>query len=293
MAHQLPQPLLDLLESAFAGQEVRVGGPTTGGFSNLSFFARVGGRRCVVKAAQREVKRADLRREAQVLGLLSGRGLRAAALVALVEDDAWTALVTTRRAGAPGMLLYAGPPADLAAPLEALGARLARLHALELAAPADEALLLAPRAAALAARLCDLPLPDLLRDALAAALAHAAWRPASPRLVHGDAGLHNVLWGREGLALLDWELAGWGDPRLDLAWAAWTLRFRGLPPACWDALLTGYGAERPAARGLDPASARALALGQVAALLARSAGRPAWDEWLRRAGWTAEEFAGI
>ncbi|NTU83387.1 MAG: phosphotransferase, partial [Chloroflexales bacterium] len=130
-------------------------------------------------------------------------------------------------------------------------------------------------------------LPDDLRAPLAAALAHPAWRPARPRPVHGDAGLHNILWGPAGLALLDWELAGWGDPRLDLAWVAWTIRFRGLPVALWDALLAGYGRERATALGLDEEVLRALALGQVAALLARAAGRAkAWEEWLRRTRWT-------
>ena len=91
-----------------------------------------------------------------------------------------------------------------------------------------------------------------------------------------------------GLTLLDWELGGWGDPRLDLAWVAWTLRFRALPAPCWEALLAGYGRERAQALGLDSAALQALALGQVAGLLARAAGRPAWDEWVRRARWTVD-----
>lgn len=113
-------------------------------------------------------------------------------------------------------------------------------------------------------------------------------RGSPPRRVHGDAGLHNLLWGSRGLTLLDWELGGWGDPRLDLAWVAWTLRFRALPAPCWEALLAGYGREQAQALGLDGAALKALALGQVAGLLARAAGRPAWDEWLRRARWTVD-----
>jgi aminoglycoside phosphotransferase (APT) family kinase protein len=47
-------------------------------------------------------------------------------------------------------------------------------------------------------------------------------------LVHGDFGPQNLLidaerW--EPAALLDWELAGFGDPLHDLAWAEWIVRF--------------------------------------------------------------------
>lgn len=40
-------------------------------------------------------------------------------------------------------------------------------------------------------------------------------------LVHGDYRLGNVIFGPEGIrAILDWELAHWGDPMEDLAWLA-------------------------------------------------------------------------
>lgn len=285
----LPPPVADLLAVAFPGQAVTALAPTVGGFSNLSLLARIAGRPCVVKAAELPAKRADLRREARVLTLLNGRRLGTPRLLAFVEDANWSALVTARRPGTPGLRLYARPPTELAAPLEALGRTLARLHALVLPPPPDAAelgLLLGPRAGALAGELAALPLPTDLCAPLAEALAHPAWRPDAPRLAHGDAGLHNILWAEHRFTLLDWELAGWGDPRLDLAWAGWTLRFRGLPPSCWEALLAGYGRERVAALDLDGDTLAALALGQLVALLARAHGRPAWDEWLRRARWT-------
>lgn len=292
----LPPPVADLLASAFPGLPVAALAPAEGGFSNLSLLARVGPTPCVVKAAELPAKRADLRREARVLALLRGRRLGAPAALAFVEGGGWSALVTARRAGAPGLRLYAGPPEGLAAPLAALGRALARLHRLGPPPPPDAAaagLLLAPRAAALAAELAGLALPADLRGPLLEALAHPAWGAGPLRLAHGDAGLHNTLWGGRGLTLLDWELAGWGDPRLDLAWAAWTLRFRGAPPACWEALLAGYGRAGAEALGLEAEAMGALALGQVAALLARSAGRPAWDEWLRRARWSIAGGAPI
>lgn len=284
----LPAPVIDLLAAALPGAPVTALTPTVGGFSNLSVAARIGGVPCVVKAASAPAKIADLRREAHVLALLQGRRLGAPAPVAFAEGGGFAVLVTRRRPGRPGITLYGGAPETIAPACAALGSALARLHAAPIDPPPGAAeLLVGARAAELAATLAGLPLPADLRAPLAEALAHPAWRPAHPRLVHGDAGLHNVLWGRRGLTLLDWELAGWGDPRLDLAWAAWTLRFREVPPAAWGALLGGYGRARAAALDLDAETLRALALGQVAALLARAAGTPAaWDEWLRRARMT-------
>jgi aminoglycoside phosphotransferase (APT) family kinase protein len=285
----LPPPVAALIAAAFPAQPLSALAPTVGGFSNLTVRARIGAAPVVIKAAEPPAKRADLGREALVLATLGGRRLGAPRPLAFAEGGGWAALVTARRPGTPGMRLYAGPADGLGAPLAALGRALARLHSLPLPPPpAAPDLLLARRAEATAAALDGLPVPADVAGRLREALAHPAWRPAAPRLVHGDPGLHNVLWGRGRLTLLDWELAGWGDPRLDLAWAAWTLRFRGLPPGCRAALTAGYGPEREAALRLDGETALALALGQVAALLVRAAGRPAWHEWLRRARWTAE-----
>lgn len=287
----LPPPVAALVAAALPGRKVELLAPTVGGFSNLSLLARVGGTPCVLKAAERPAKRADLAREARVLTMLAGRRLRAPRPIAFATGAGWSLLVTARRPGTPGLRLYAGPAAALNAPLIALGRALACLHALDLPPPADAAaagLLLACRAAEIAATLATLPLAADLRGPLVAALAHPAWHPAAPRLTHGDAGLHNILWGARGLTLLDWELAGWGDPRADLAWVGWTLRLRGLPPEAWPALLDGYGRERAAALDLDAEALDALALGQVAALLVRAAAGPTWDEWLRRARWTLE-----
>lgn len=292
----LPLPVAALLARALPGAAISDLVPTVGGFSNLTLAARIGGRRCVLKATDDPARRADLQREARILSLLRDRRLGTPALLAQAEDADWFLLIIARRPGRPGITLYSDTPAQLALPYRALGRALARLHRAALAPPPDAAaagLLLAERATRLAATLIRLPLADDLRTSLDRALAHPIWRPAAPRLVHGDAGLHNIVWGSRGLSLLDWELAGWADPRLDLAWVAWTLRFRGLPPTLWAALLEGYGANSAPARGLDHALSTTLALGQVAALLARSFGRPAaWVEWQRRARWTIASYGG-
>jgi aminoglycoside phosphotransferase (APT) family kinase protein len=292
---ELPPPLTALLADTFPGATLTSLAPTVGGFSNLTLAVRLNGRACVLKAASAPARRADLRREAAMLRMLQGRHLGAPPLLAHAEADDWTLLVTARRPGRPGITLYIRPPAQLVPAYHALGRTLSRLHRSTLAPPpgaAANGMLIAARAARLRAELATLPLADELRVPLARALDHPTWRPIAPCLVHGDAGLHNIVWATPRLSLLDWELAGWADPRLDLAWVAWTIRFRSLSNELWSALLTGYGPQRAPVCSLDPATNAALALGQVATLLARAHGRPdAWAEWQRRAQWTITHYA--
>jgi aminoglycoside phosphotransferase (APT) family kinase protein len=48
---------------------------------------------------------------------------------------------------------------------------------------------------------------------------HMPPAPAEPTLVHGDYRIGNVIFGPEGVrAVLDWELAHFGDPMEDLGW---------------------------------------------------------------------------
>jgi len=282
----LPEGASALLARTLPGARLAGLAATSGGYSHLSVAATLAGRPCVIKADERPLPRADLRREAAVLALLPGRGIAAPGLLTLAEDENWTVLVTARLPGTPGQQLYAGSLAAMPPAYRALGAALARVHSVAppaAALPPD--LDLAARARLAAGSLPALSLPGELSAALAAALAHPRWRPAAPRLTHGDAGLHNVLWDDGRLALLDWEWAGWADPLRDLAWLAWTLRFRGLPAALWAALLDGYRAVAPSPPA-DAAALSALALGQIADILRRASGAPSWEEWLRRAAWT-------
>lgn len=280
----LPQPALDLLTSA-----VGVPGelaPTFGGFSHHSALATIGGRRCVVKAAEAAPKRADLRHEARVLALLRGSSLPAPALLALAEDAGWTVEVLRFMAGDNGLQILAQTPEKLAQVYDGLGRALAAVHRSALPSPAQD-LLLAERARRLRISLADLPLDQDLRAALAKALEQPAWRSAEMCLVHGDAGIHNLLWDGRVTALLDWEWAGWGDPLLDLAWVWWTMRWRDLPSQLWPVFLAGYAADQYVQLSAKPEVLRALALGQIAGILARVLGQPgAWAEWLRRARWT-------
>jgi aminoglycoside phosphotransferase (APT) family kinase protein len=283
---QLLQPrVLDLLATAFPGAPIGDLAPTTGGFSHQSAYVTIGGERCVVKAASIAQRRAALRREARILQLLCGSGLPVPTLLALAEDNNWTVEVQGFVAGAHGLQVLAESPADLEQVYDALGRSLAALHSAPLTAPDPELRL--DRASVALETLPDLALDTAIRAELAASLAHPAWHPAAPWLVHGDAGLHNLLWDWRIAALLDWEWAGWGQPLLDLAWVYWTMRWRSLPGHLWHAFLRAYGPGPALAATNIPGALRALALGQVAGILARSKDEPtAWAEWLRRTHWT-------
>jgi aminoglycoside phosphotransferase (APT) family kinase protein len=96
-----------------------------------------------------------------------------------------------------------------------------------------------------------------------------------------------VLWQGRITGLLDWEWAGWGNPLLDLSWVFWTMRWRSVPETMWPVFLAGYG-QLPDGEWSDTAL-RALALGQIAGILARVSERDdARQEWLRRARWTLD-----
>jgi aminoglycoside phosphotransferase (APT) family kinase protein len=274
----LPPAVAALAESALGGAIIGLA-PTVGGFSNLSRRAQIGGQTCVIKAAQLSLKRADLHREAAVLPLLPARQILAPPLLALVEDETWTVLITAELPGLPGVALLEGDRHDLPAVCVALGSMLARLHAGP--APKLPSLALGPHLMAARKTLDCADVSGELRSALLTALDSSAWAE-SPCLIHGDSGIHNLLWDGRRAALLDWEWAAAGPPAFDLAWLRWTMRWRGLPEDRWHEALESYG--RPA---ISDHILHALALGQIAMILARAVGQPAARaEWLRRALWT-------
>jgi len=89
------------------------------------------------------------------------------------------------------------------------------------------------------------PLVERLQGAAARASEEAAasaewWEDAPLGLCHGDPVPHNFMWDEAGarLSLVDWERAGVGDPRYDLAWA---LALNSLVGAREEAFLDAYG----------------------------------------------------
>jgi aminoglycoside phosphotransferase (APT) family kinase protein len=305
----LPQTVLTLLHQTFPGAIFADIAPTSGGFSHRTALLTIDGRRCVIKATDAPGRRADVRREAHVLRLLRGSGLPIAPLVALAEDATWIVAVTEAINGVNGITLFAGEQTELEAIYTALGRLLADVHNTALPEQAPE-LRLVDHIQTIRQALTNLVLPSDLREALVASLDHPAWRADDLRLIHGDAGIHNLLWDGRITALLDWEWAGVGNPLIDLAWVGWTMRWRRVPEHIWLLLLTAYerqgsrvgeqgsrdrthqGKNNTAASVIaraTPETVRALTLGQIAGILVRSQAQPeAYAEWLRRARWTLE-----
>lgn len=139
------------------------------------------------------------------------------------DDDLGTGYVMKRvEAEVSPAAILANPPASL---IDDLAREMARIHAI---APRDDiALPLMDTAAALGdlktrfhAYGGDRPIVALAikwcEDNLPA--------PSDPKLVHGDLRMGNVMVAPEGLAaVLDWELAHWGDPHEDLAYGCMTV----------------------------------------------------------------------
>jgi aminoglycoside phosphotransferase (APT) family kinase protein len=282
MSALLPKRVEELLRAAFPAAPIADLAPTFGGFSNLTCSLRLGGVAHIIKAASLPAKRADLRREARVLALLAGTGLPIAPLAALLESEELTVEVLGHMPGENGLRRMGDPPAALAHMYAKLGTLLAHVHALALPRLDEPDLSLPARARAVAAALSALALPDELGIPLHQGLARVSAAHAPLRMVHGDPGAHNLLFHGGLSALLDWEWAGLGDPRTDLAWVCWTLRFRELPGLVRAAFLEAYGQPE-----LDRAALRDFVLAQIAAILVRVADLPpARDEWLRRLRWT-------
>jgi aminoglycoside phosphotransferase (APT) family kinase protein len=281
----LPDRVLALVAAAFPGQPIGEVAPTEGGFSHYTALATIGGRRCAIKAASDANKRADVRHEARMLALLRNHALPSPQLLALSESDAWTVAVSAVIAGHSGIHLYQQPEL-LAEAYRALGELLASVHRTPIPPP-DPDLLLAERFRQVQEQLPALGLAPELLELFAASLAHPVWYPTRSTLVHGDAGLHNVLWDGHISALLDWEWSGCGNPLLDVAWVYWTMRWRAISPALWDVFLNSYQAAFAGATPADAAGLRALVFGQIAGILAHVREQPtARAEWLRRANWT-------
>lgn len=278
----LPLDLEALLTAHFGSPPTDVA-PTFGGFSNLTVRATLAGARCVVKAATTPAKRADVAHEARLLPLLCAAGLPTPQPLALLHSPDWTVSVTAELPGRNGLQLLNEAPEALPAVFAALGRTLARVHTTT--PPNDEALALTHRVAAARSALAQFDAPEAQIEPLHQALAHPIWRSGGC-LIHGDSGLHNLLWAPEDAFLLDWEWAARGPALLDLAWLRWTIAWRALPQSLWETCAAAYGAfPMP----LDAPTQAALALGQIGLILARVADQPAARaEWLRRAAWTAD-----
>ncbi|MCW2857776.1 MAG: aminoglycoside phosphotransferase [Marmoricola sp.] len=216
----------------------------TGGTQNLLVRLSRGGRTYVLRRPPRHLRprsNDNLRREARVLGALTGHGLPVPGLVAACPDD-------SVMGGAPFLLMDSmdGFNASTGLPGLHAGDPLIRhrmgLSAVEglaaLGAVDHEALGLGDfgRADGFLERqvprwLGELASYDALEGYpgadLPGALELAQWLGThlpttyQPGILHGDFHLANLLFDRDGpelTAILDWEMATIGDPLLDLGW---------------------------------------------------------------------------
>jgi aminoglycoside phosphotransferase (APT) family kinase protein len=281
----LPEPIQKLTQQALG--TIAHFEPTSGGFSNQSWYATIGAQQCVIKAATLPAKREDVRHEALLLPLLALHSLPTPRLLAFVEDDDWSVAITERLRGQHGLALLADTMTDLVPLYQRLGGALAVTHQLTLPTgrelqPLEERCRLA-RVALVAAAV-----PPVLKQALEKGLTILA-EQGQQVLIHGDVGLHNLLWDGQRLFLLDWEWAAPGTPLLDLAWLRWTIQWRGLPQAVWQAFAKSYCVAGGSLADLTAAVAKPLMLAQIGLILARVADQPtAVAEWVRRGEWTMQ-----
>ncbi|MCM3849069.1 phosphotransferase family protein [Pseudonocardia sp. DR1-2] len=213
-------------------------GPLTaleGGRSGLTYRIDAGGMPLVVKAVppgREPVGRHDVLRQSHVLSALAGSGVPVPAVVAHGDEaPAWFAMEfaqgtasepvlepsdTDHVLGRLRMLAAARVLGALhAVPVDGLVAGVVRAGGVrpEVAGPADELARWTRTMHAVPAGIR--PGAAELLDRLAATVPE----PAPPVLVHGDFRLGNLLCtGTTPTALVDWEIWGLGDPRVDLGW---------------------------------------------------------------------------
>lgn len=263
---------------------------TVGGFSNLTFIAQIGEERAIVKAAATDAKRPDVRREAEMLGRLAEvEPAFAVPEVLVLLEGAWTVLVMRHVEGA-GVWEGRPSPTGLRARSVVLGRLLRSVHQCSLSPVGADMvdLDLGQRASVMSAMLGDIALPTETVAKLRNALAHPCLQ-RGVSLVHGDFGLHNVLWQvgvkRQPLVslLYDWEWSGWGNPLVDVAWLWWTFQHRNMGLEPWDAFVATYGETSIRSLGWDTECVTAAVRAQMAQIILRtSANSSHREEWLAR-----------
>ena len=199
-----------------------------GGRSGLTYRIRAGSHEYVVKAVpvdQRPVGRNDVLRQAVVLRALAGSAVPVPEVVATASGHpAWFAMTLVPGESIEPVLDDHELPAELVrARMLAVAGVLRRLHDVD-----TGALSLAPQPASGPAGELERwartlrAVPEPLRprgEELVALLARSVPDEVAPALVHGDLRLGNALCSGADLnAVIDWEIWGIGDPRIDLAW---------------------------------------------------------------------------
>lgn len=282
-AVSLPDHIYRAIESCFPGQQIGPLEATFGGYSNTSVVVQVGQERLIAKIAEVPIKQLDVRREATILRAIEGRGLPAPSLVSFYEISDFCIEFLGEIEGVNGMYFFSHEQRRLPELYAAVGRVLSHVHQ-HSATTLPSEFHLRERYAQVHAQLPSLGLDPALVRGLQAALEDPIWDAPADRLVHGDAGIHNLLWDGEMRALLDWEWSGCGSPLFDLAWNLWTMRFRSLEARITYDFLTAYQACASQPIQAKASELRALALSHIAFILTRSEPNT-WTraEWERRA----------
>lgn len=207
-----------------------------GGRSGLTYVLRDGDTGFVVKAVPpgRPARgRHDVLRQSHVLSALAGHGLPVPAVLAREEaEPAWFAMeLADGEAVEPVLDVDTAIPPALARDRMIAAARVVgALHAVPTDRLADDVRAAGGTLPDPAGPTDELDrweqtmraVPGELRpgsEELLAALREDVPEPVTPVLVHGDFRLGNLLCrGATPTALVDWEIWGVGDPRIDLGW---------------------------------------------------------------------------
>lgn len=109
-------------------------------------------------------------------------------------------------------------------------------------------------------------------------------------LTHGDYGPHNTLVYNNGLKIIDWEWACWGNPLFDVAWVIWFVHLH-YPNVCKKLskiFLKEYCSNNKIE--IDEDIIRAFSMYKVIKLLEKAItiSEDAKCEWVRRLEWTIE-----
>ncbi|MGI5452764.1 phosphotransferase family protein [Streptomyces sp. CA-249302] len=250
-----------------------------GGHSGLTYSITAGPVSYVVKAVppgRRPIGRNDVLRQARILRALAGSRVPVPMVVAVDESEpAWFAMeFVDGEAIEPVLDEHKLDPEPCRRRMLALADVLRDLHgttSAESAEPLDPAAELAMWSRTMRAVPLELRAgADDLLDALATRIPDAI----PPTLTHGDFRLGNVLCrGERPAAVVDWEIWGYGDPRIDLAWFLLFADHRNFPQLgraipglpTEHELLTGYLDGRPEPPAFD--WFRALARTKMAAIM--------------------------
>ena len=208
-----------------------------GGHSGLTYRVTVGDTAVVIKAVpagRPAIGRHDMLRQARILGALTGSGVPVPALI--TSDDAepaWYAMSwAIGEAVEPvldGITLAPGLASERALIAARLLAELHRVPPAELGAV--DAVPLQNEVAKWSAVLHAGPAEFVPAGAeLSSLLADRLPAPIAPTIVHGDYRLGNILFdGLAAQAIVDWEIWGIGDRRVDVGYFAVFADHRNFP----------------------------------------------------------------